>query len=105
MPPSPFTQTLKLGVSPFLFCAAQNIPSSTRIIAALSGFLTFTQHFDRPDLYGRSRRWDTMPSRLWRLACNDRGALTDSLVKQQGFAVPAGRVTLVNAGFASFRSP
>jgi len=29
----------------------------------------------------------------------------DSLVRQQGFAAPAGRVTLVIAGFATFFSP
>src|SRR5271165_6784181 len=36
--------------------------SVTRIIAGCALFLTFTQSFDRPGRYGRSRRFDTKPS-------------------------------------------
>ena len=36
-------------VSPKLACSAQNVPSSTRIIAGLVGFFTLIHDLHRPD--------------------------------------------------------
>jgi Domain of unknown function (DUF6894) len=40
----------------------QNVPSSTRFIAGISGFSILIHRLDLPDSYGRSFRFATIPS-------------------------------------------
>src|SRR5262245_26497380 len=49
-------------------------PSMMRVAAGASGFFTLTQSGDRPERYGASRRFDTMPSRPSAQACRNIGA-------------------------------
>jgi hypothetical protein len=52
-------------------CDHQNVPSFTRSIAGLFGFLILSQLFDGPLRYGMSRRFDTMPSSPSLQACRN----------------------------------
>jgi hypothetical protein len=51
-------------------------PSRARCIAGLSGFLVLIQSPERPDRYGLSSRFDTMPSSPIRRACSNTAAVS-----------------------------